>query len=190
MSFKSSIKNFLFVKLRILKYSFLSECQNVVGKPILNQPLLLNGKGKISFGENCKFGYKSSPMFYSSYCYIEARNVDSRIFFGKNNYFNNNCRIESTDKIEFGSNILVGVNCSFLDNDGHNLTIDNRKRGLPNAAPIQIGNNVFFGDNVTVLKGVTIGDNSVIGNGSVVTKSIPSNTIAVGNPAKVIRELK
>ncbi len=189
MSLKSSIKNILFVKLRVLKYSFLSECQNVTGKPIANQPLLLNGKGKLFFDSNCKFGYKESPMFYSSYCYIEARNTDSEIIFGKNNHFNNNCRIEANVKIEFGNDVLVGVNCSFLDNDGHDLAIDKRKSGIPNAAPIRIGNNVFIGDNVTILKGVSIGDNAVVGNGSVVTKSIPSNSLAVGNPAKVIREL-
>lgn len=189
MGLLSSIKNILFVKYKIWKYSFLSDCQNVTGNPITNQPLLLNGKGKIFFDSNCKFGYKDSPMFYSNYCYIEARNTDAAIIFGKNNHFNNNCRIEANVRIEFGNDILVGVNCSFLDNDGHDLAIDKRKSGIPNAAPIRIGNNVFIGDNVTVLKGVTIGDNAVVGNGSVVTKSIPSNSIAAGNPAKVIREL-
>lgn len=184
-----SLKNILFVSLRVWKYRFLSDCQNVFGKPVLHQPLLLNGKGKISFDTNCKFGYQASPMFYSSYCYIEARNIDSEIIFGKNNHFNNNCRIEANVRIEFGNDVLVGVNCSFLDNDGHNLAIDKRKNGIPNVAPIRIGNNVFIGDNVTVLKGVTIGDNAVVGNGSIVTKSIPSNSVAVGNPAKVIREL-
>jgi galactoside O-acetyltransferase len=187
MSLKDRIKNIFFVRLRVWKYSFLSECKNVIGKPIAKQPLLLNGKGKIIFDSNCKFGYKASPMFYSSYCYIEARNTDSEIVFGKNNYFNNNCSIEANTSIEFGNDVLVGVNCSFLDNDGHHLAIDKRKNGIPNAAPIRIRNNVFIGDNVTVLKGVTIGDNTVIGNGSIVTKSIPSNSVAVGNPAKVIR---
>ena len=92
-------------------------------------------------------------------------------------------------EIEFGNDVLVGINCSFLDNDGHNLAVEKRKINTPNSAPIRIGNNVFIGDNVTVLKGVSIGDNSVIGSGSIVTKSIPSNSIAAGNPAKVIREL-
>ena len=68
--------------------------------------------------------------------------------------------------------------------------MDKRKKGIPNSAPIKIGNNVFIGDNVTILKGVIIGDNAVIGNGSIVTKSIPSNVIATGNPANVIKELQ
>ncbi len=179
----------ILVKCRVLKYDFLSECQNVNGKPQKNQPLLLKGNGKISFGLNCKFGYKDSPFFYSTYTYVEARAEEAEIIFGNNNHFNNNCRIEANTKIEFGNDVLVGVNCSFLDNDGHNLERDKRKSGVPNTAPIYIGNNVFIGDNVTILKGVSIGDNSVIGNGSIVTKLIPSNVIAVGNPATVIREL-
>ena len=190
MGVVSSIKNLFFVKCRIWKYNFLSECQNIIGKPITNQPLLLMGKGAISFGSNCKFGYKESPKFYATYSYVEARNSDTSIVFGKNNYFNNNCSIEAINSIEFGSDVLVGVNCSFIDNDGHNLANDNRKNGIPNSAPIKIGNNVFIGDNVTVLKGVTIGDNTVIGNGSIVTKSIPPNVIAAGNPANVIKELQ
>jgi maltose O-acetyltransferase len=189
MNLKSSIIKIIFVKFRIWKYILLSECQNVMGKPISVQPLLLNGKGTIIFDTDCKFGYQDSPSFYNTYCYIEARNCDTIISFGKNNYFNNNCKIEANTKIEFGNDNLIGVNCSFLDNDGHHLSIDKRKSGAPVSIPIKIGNNVFIGDNVTILKGVSIGDNSVIGNGSLVTKSIPSNVIAAGNPAKVIRKL-
>mgnify|MGYP003495332183 FL=1 len=189
MGILHQLKQFAFVKLRILKYQWLTECENISGKPIKNQPLLLNGKGKIVFGLNCKFGYKDSAGFYSTYNYIEARNSSSVVVFGDNTYFNNNCTIDAIDKIEFGNDVLVGINCSFLDNDGHNLAVEKRKIDTPNSAPIRIGNNVFIGDNVTVLKGVSIGDNSVIGSGSIVTKSIPSNSIAAGNPAKVIREL-
>ena len=190
MGILSLFKKIVFVKCRIWKYNILSECQYVIGNPIKNQPLLLTGKGKISFGSNCKFGYKESPQFYATYTYVEARNPDAKIVFGNNNYFNNNCSIEAIHSIEFGNDVLVGVNCSFIDNDGHNLAVDNRKKGIPNSAPIKIGNNVFIGDNVTILKGVIIGDNAVIGNGSIVTKSIPSNVIAAGNPANVIKELQ
>lgn len=64
-----------------------------------------------------------------------------------------------------------------------------RNKGLEYATPIKVGNNVWFGGNVCVLPGVTIGDNVVIGAGSVVNKDIPSNVVAVGNPCKVVKEI-
>lgn len=64
-----------------------------------------------------------------------------------------------------------------------------RNKGLEYAKPIKVGNNVWFGGNVCVLPGVTIGDNVIIGAGSVVNKDIPSNVVAVGNPCKVVKEI-
>ena len=69
------------------------------------------------------------------------------------------------------------------------LDYKERNKGLEYAKPIKVGNNVWIGGNVTVLPGVSIGDNVVIGAGSVVTKDIPSNVIAVGNPCRVIKEI-
>lgn len=71
----------------------------------------------------------------------------------------------------------------------HPLDCHIRNQGLEDAKPITVGSNVWFGGNVTVLPGVTIGDNVVIGAGSVVTHDIPSNSVAVGNPCRVIRTL-
>ena len=85
---------------------------------------------------------------------------------------------------------MIGINCSILDNDGHSLEIDNRLSGIPKSAEIVIEKNVFIGDNVTILKGVTIGEHSVVGNGSVVTKSVPSNVIVAGYPAQIIKDIK
>jgi len=84
---------------------------------------------------------------------------------------------------------MVGPNCSFYTTM-HPLNAYHRTQGLQWAKPITIENNVWLGGNVTVLAGVTIGENSVIGAGSVVTKNIPPNTLAVGNPCKVIKEIK
>ena len=74
---------------------------------------------------------------------------------------------------DFASMVFVNRDCEFI----------------PSFAPICIGNNVYFGQKCTVLKGVTIGDNCIIGFGSVVTKDIPSHVVAAGNPCKVIREI-
>ena len=89
-------------------------------------------------------------------------------------------------KVEFGNNVFIGPNCGFYTPE-HPLDAETRNKGLEYAKPIKVGNNVWFGGNVVVLGGVTIGDNAVIGAGSVVTKDIPSNVAAVGNPCKVIR---
>lgn len=189
MGILHQLKQFAFVKLRILKYKSLSTCQQVLGQPKLFHPLLLNGKGKISFGKNVQIGVVNSPNYYSHYSYFEARCSESEIFIGNDVTINNNCSIEALSKVSIHNNVLIGINCAILDNDGHDLAIEKRLSGTPKCAKITIEKNVFIGDNVTILKGVTIGKNSVIGNGSIVTKNIPANVIAVGNPAKIIKEI-
>ena len=183
------INRFFFVKLRVLRYKLLSNCAQITGKPKLFHPLLLTGNGKISFGENVQMGVINSPKYYSHYSYFEARNEASEINIGNNVTINNNCSIEALSKIIIENNVLIGVNCSILDNDGHHLNPDKRTSGIPKSAPIIIEQNVFIGDHVTILKGVTIGENSIIGNGSVVTKSVPSNVVVAGNPAQIIKQI-
>lgn len=180
---------FLFVTLRIWKYQLLSDCKNVVGKPKLFHPLLLKGEGRISFGKKVQIGVIASPNYYSHYVYLEARNQDSEIHIGDNVSINNGFSAEAFSKITIGKNTLIGINCSIIDNDGHNLAADERNIGEPKLANVSIGENVFLGDNVTILKGVIIGRNSVVGNGSTVTENIPENVIAAGNPARIIRNL-
>ena len=189
MGIMNLVKRFVFVKLRILKYKWLSNCNEVFGQPELFHPLLLSGEGKISFGQNVQIGVINSPKYYSNYSYFEVRNKESQIVIGNNVTFNNNCSIEVLSKVIIHDNVLIGVNCSLLDNDGHHLAIDKRVSGIPNYAPILINKNVFIGDNVTILKGVTIGENTIVGNGSIVTKNIPANVIVAGNPAQIIKSI-
>jgi maltose O-acetyltransferase len=184
-----NLKHFFFIKLRIVKYKWLSDCHKVVGQARLFHPLLVKGKGTVIFGKNVQVGVIASPNFYSHYAYVEARTENSQIIFGDNVTLNNGFSAEAMNKITIKSNVLIGVNCSIMDHDGHNLAIDQRIDGKPNSAQVLIEENVFIGDNVTLLKGVTVGKNSIIGNGAVVTKSIPANVIAAGNPAQVIREI-
>ena len=87
---------------------------------------------------------------------------------------------------ETGDNVFIGPNCCFTT-AGHPIDKDQRNEGLEFAYPITVGNNVWIGANVTILPNVKIGDNSVIGAGSVVTKDIPPDVVAVGNPCKVLR---
>lgn len=90
--------------------------------------------------------------------------------------------------IEIGDNVFIAPNCC-ITTAGHPINIDERNRGLEYAYPIKIGNNVWIGAGVNILPGVTIGDNVTIGAGSIVNKSIPANSIAVGNPCKVIKTI-
>ncbi len=110
------------------------------------------------------------------------------IEIGNNFYANHNLIVLDPAKVIFGDNVFIGPNCAFYT-PLHPLDAETRNKGLETAKPIKVGNNVWFGGNVVVLPGVTIGDNAVIGAGSVVIKDIPANVLAVGNPCKVIREL-
>ncbi|MNY21902.1 putative acetyltransferase [compost metagenome] len=110
------------------------------------------------------------------------------IEIGKNFYSNHNLIILDAAKVTFGENVFVAPNCSFYT-AGHPVNFAERNEGLEYAHPITVGNNVWIGGNVVVLPGVAIGDNSIIGAGSVVNKSIPENVIAVGNPCKVVKTI-
>ena len=168
----------------------LSDCKQVKGSPkIRKHPVLLKGEGSIIFGKNVQIGVTSSANFYSHYAYLEVRNENSEIIIGNNVAINNNFSAVAFSKIIIGNEVLIGINCSITDTDGHNLASNMRRDHDVSCYPVHIKNNVFLGSNVTVLKGVTIGENSVIGSNSVVTKDIPNNVIAAGNPAVVIKNL-
>lgn len=91
-------------------------------------------------------------------------------------------------KVVFGDNVFIAPDCGF-HTAGHPIDAKRRNQGLEYAYPIMVGNNVWIGAGVQVLPGVKIGSNVVIGAGSVVTKDIPDNVIAVGNPCRVLREI-
>lgn len=107
---------------------------------------------------------------------------------GENFYANVNLVILDGAKVRIGDNAFIAPNVGIYT-AGHPLDADRRNKGLEYAYPVTIGNNVWIGAGVSILPGVTIGDNAVIGAGSVVTKDIPANTLAVGNPCKVIRDI-
>ncbi len=121
------------------------------------------------------------PYFWCDYGY--------NIEVGKDFYSNHNLTILDCAKVKFGDYVLVGPNCSFYT-AVHPLNKKERQDLLEYAFPITIEDNVWIGGNTTVLPNVKIGKNTVIGAGSVVTKDIPANVVAVGNPCKVTKEIK
>ena len=116
--------------------------------------------------------------FYCDYGY--------NISVGENFYVNFNMVILDEAPVVFGDNVFIAPNCGFYT-AGHPVDALERRKGLEYARPITIGNDIWIGAGVSVLPGVTIGDNCVIGAGSVVTKDIPANSVAAGNPCKVIK---
>ncbi len=118
--------------------------------------------------------------FYCDYGY--------NIHAGNAFYANHGLVILDCNTVTFGENVFIGPNCSFYT-AGHPIDYERRNIGLEFAKPIKVGSNVWFGGNVVVLPGVTIGDNVVIGAGSVIAKDIPGNVVAHGNPCKVVRPI-
>ncbi|MCC2592618.1 sugar O-acetyltransferase [Tessaracoccus sp. OS52] len=111
-----------------------------------------------------------------------------QISIGARTYVNYNLTALDVARITIGADCLIGPGVQLLT-PTHPLDPQTRRDKLEAARPITLGDNVWLGGGVIVCPGVTIGDNSVIGAGSVVTKDVPPNVVAVGNPARVIREL-
>lgn len=110
------------------------------------------------------------------------------IEIGENFYSNYNLIILDCGKVIIGDNVLIAPNVSIYT-AGHPLHYEPRNEGYEYAFSVIIGNNVWIGGNVVINPGVKIGDNSVIGAGSVVTKDIPANVVAVGNPCRVLKQI-
>lgn len=107
---------------------------------------------------------------------------------GDNFYANNNCNFVDPGKIFFGDNVFIGPNCGFYTAH-HPIDREQRNQMMEYARPIIVGNDVWFGGHTAVVPGVTIGNNVVIGAGSVVVHDIPDNVVAFGNPCRVFRSI-
>lgn len=110
------------------------------------------------------------------------------IEIGENFFANHNTVILDGGKVTFGNNVFIAPDCGFYT-AGHPIDYERRNLGLEYAYPITVGDNVWIGAGVQVMPGVTIGNNVVIGGGSVVVKDIPDNSVAMGNPCKVLRAI-
>ncbi len=125
-------------------------------------------------------------------CYIEpplhSNWGGKHCHFGKNVYANFGLTMVDDTHIYVGDGTMIGPNC-VIATAGHPILPELREKQYQFNVPVHIGKNCWLGAGVLVMPGVTIGDNSVIGAGSVVTKDIPPNVIAVGNPCKVLREI-
>ena len=129
-----------------------------------------------SVGESCMI----EQPFYGDFW--------ERISVGDYFYANYNCVMLAGNRIDIGDHVMLAPDVG-LYAAGHPFDVEDRNAGLEYAWPIRIGNNVWIGGGSKIMGGVTIGDNTVIAAGSIVTRDIPANVLAGGNPCKVIREL-
>jgi len=172
-------------RLRILQFRFLSDCARVEGRPVLRQPVQFVGQGTVRIGRNVNLGIYPSPHFFSGYIYIEARSPDSLIQIEDDVCINNNSVLVSDGPgIFIGRGTMLGWHCEIIDSDFHDLHPDRQVSGEAKTGRVVIEENALIGANVKILKGVRIGKNAVIANGAVVTRPVPKNTVAFGNPAR------
>jgi acetyltransferase-like isoleucine patch superfamily enzyme len=175
-----------------------------------NLKYILAGEGSKIYSETVIHNIKGDPNLIklgkNTHVHGEllVLNYGGKIEIGDYCFIGQNCRIWSGDSIKIGSNVFVSHNVNIIDTNSHEINPLEREqsyltylsRGFPSdkgsikTSPIIIEDSVWISFNCTVLPGVTIGRGAIIGANSVVTKSIPPFTIAVGNPAKVKRVLK
>jgi acetyltransferase-like isoleucine patch superfamily enzyme len=142
--------------------------------------------GSMTIGNNCRFRSRSTSNLIgiNHRCLIATLSPSARIVIGNDCGFSGT--VVSAEKyVKIGNNVLCGANSIIIDTDYHS---NDGRSGRPKA--ITIEDNVWLGVNCLVMKGVHIGQNSVIGANSVVTKDIPANVIAAGNPCRVLRSIK
>ena len=123
-------------------------------------------------------GFSMFPPFYTD--------CGKNTHVGKGTFFNSGCKFQDQGGVFIGDNVLLGHNV-VITTLNHLVDPEQRSGMIPRS--VHIGNKVWVGSNVTILPGVCIGDNSIIGAGAVVTKDVPANVIAVGNPARIIKSI-
>lgn len=179
---------YIFQTSRTVFYRILST-NSVAGNPRRFQPIHCTGAGRVLFEPNVQVGVFPSPFYLSTYASLDARSREATICIKEGTVINNNFRaIATVNSIVIGRRCLIGANVEIVDSDFHAVRAEERGVGSAvESEKVIIGDEVFIGSNVTILKGAVIGDKSVICNGSVVTGVVPGRAVAGGVPAKVIR---
>jgi acetyltransferase-like isoleucine patch superfamily enzyme len=154
-------------------------------------PEIAHPRSLVIFGRNMHLGKYAQIICATDNCVRlttwPSKQADGEIYIGDYCLVSPGVRISAAASIRIGDNCMLAANVYISDSDWHGIY--NRIRPFRCTKPVVIENNVWLGERVTVNKGVTIGENSVIGAGAVVTKDIPANTIAAGNPARVIKTI-
>lgn len=165
----------LLARRRLRNATAVGERVRVWGHPVINNC------GSLIIGERVCLVSTPAPILLRA-------ELGGSLEIGARTYINYGCSLLATGRISIGADCKIGMDVLMMDNDFHQ--IDPTKRSVrPPPSPIVLEENVWLGARVTVLSGVTIGANSVIGAGSVVTRNIPPGSVAIGQPAKVTRSI-
>jgi len=155
----------------------------------------LKTKGVSIISSRCEIIIKKNSILRFGRKTVLANNIllqsNGLLEIGNNTNINKYSRIVAHEKISIGSNVIIAQFVTILDHD-HNFFLNNKKELVFDGyktAPIKIGDNVWISDKCTIAKGVSIGDNSIIGANSFVNKDIPANCIAGGSPAVVLKKI-
>lgn len=177
------------LKIKVYTYWLLSEIKTIGENSYLYYPINLRGGKYCSIGDNTAIGPGGYILAWDKYmdCMFTPE-----IIIGDNTWIGDDCHISATNKIEIGNNVLIGKKVTISDNshgktDIELLSTAPKERQLFSKGPVIIEDNVWLGDKVTILSGVRIGKNAIVGANSVVTKDVGENCVVGGIPAKNIK---
>lgn len=152
-------------------------------------PVRSAGRGSLQIGNENAFGWIPAPRLGNGEILLQARSVDSHVIISNGCAFSNNVSLVAMGRIFIGSNVLIGDQVAIYDCDFHELNPQHRNRSVGPIRPVEIGDNVWLGSRVLVLKGVKIGENTVVAAGAIVTESLPANVVAAGIPARIVKAI-
>ena len=158
---------------------------------MMNVPIRTQlGRGRLAIGDRCMFGFRQAPILGDGGVLLQPRSLESSIEIGQGTILSNNVTVVANQRVKIGRNCRIGDQAVFFDCDFHEISPATRNRSAGRCSPVEIGDNVWIGSRAVVLRGVTIGENSVVAACSVVTKSFPGNVVVGGNPAKFLRQIE
>lgn len=166
---------------------FRSQCESVGRGFRMEELPYMGGRGRIVIGERVYISGRISVGFNN------RSGFDPELIIGDGTFIGHQCGFNVARAVRIGKHCYIAAGCAIVDQDGHPLDAADRRAGMPTPpegiAPVVIGDDVWLGFGVTVLKGVTIGDRSVVAAGAMVTKDVPPDSVVAGNPGRVVKSL-
>ncbi len=175
--------------LRFLWYEplFRSQCAAIGGRFQMEALPYIAGQGRIIIGKGVRFSGKPSFSFATRSRQLPELRIGDESFIG------HQCAFSVGESIQIGAHCLLAGGVRVMDMDGHPLDAEERRAGRPTPPeairPVRIGDDVWIGGEARILKGVTIGDRSIVAAASVVTHDVPPDVVVAGNPARVVKQL-